>query len=88
MFSTVLMASYVGSKGTKLITRRNINQPINGVRPFSRLSATSPILPDTPLGNITEVGSSGNSSYNALWLTAGRRVADGWEFNASYTWSK
>ena len=88
MFSTVLMAGYFGSKGTKLITRRNINQPVNGVRPFSRLSATSPILPNTPLGNITEVGSSGNSSYNALWLTATRRLAAGWEFNASYTWSK
>ncbi len=86
--STVLMAGYVGSKGTKLITRRNINQPSNGVRPFPALSGTSPILPNTPLGNITEVGSSGNSSYNALWLTATRRLAAGWGFNASYTWSK
>jgi hypothetical protein len=86
--STVLLVSYVGSKGTKLITRRNINQPINGVRPFPALSETSPILPNTPLGNITEVGSSGNSSYNALWVTATRRLAHGCEFNVSYTWSK
>lgn len=88
IFNTVLMAGYVGSKGTKLITRRNINQPNNGLRPFHALSATSPILPNTALGNITEVGSSGNSSYNALWLTATRRLAEGWEFNASYTWSR
>jgi hypothetical protein len=58
------------------------------VRPYPALSLTSPILPGATLGNITEVGSSGNSSYNALWLTATRRLTNGWQFNASYTWSK
>ena len=87
-FKTALMLGYLGSKGTDLITRRNINQPVNGVRPFRALSTTSPILPGVPLGNITEVGSSGNSSYNALWLTATRRLTEGWQFNASYAWSK
>jgi carboxypeptidase family protein/TonB-dependent receptor-like protein len=88
VFNTALMVGYLGSKGTQLITRRNINQPVNGVRPFPALSATSPILPGMTLGNITEVGSSGNSSYNALWLTATRRFTKGCQFNASYTWSK
>ena len=83
-----LTVGYFGSKGTHLIVRRNLNQPINGVRPFSRLSQTSPILPGTPLGNITQVESAGNSSYNALWIAATRRSARGLEFNASYTWSK
>ncbi len=87
-FQTAFMVGYLGSKGTHLITRRNINQPVNGVRPFRLLSATSPILPGTPLGNITEVGSSGNSRYNALWLTATRRLTRGWQYNVSYTWSK
>lgn len=86
--NTVLMGGYFGSKGTHLITRRNINQPVNGARPFSALSESSPILPGTPLGNITEVGSSGDSSYNALWMIATRRLANRWQFNASYTWSK
>ena len=86
--NTVLMGGYFGSKGTHLITRRNINQPVNGARPFPALSGSSPILPGTPLGNITEVGSSGDSSYNALWLIATRRLANRWQFNASYTWSK
>ena len=84
----IFTLGYLGSKGTHLITRRNINQPENGVRPFPALSSTSPILPGTPLGNITEVGSSGNSSYNALWVTANRRFAQAWQFNASYTYSK
>ena len=79
---------YFGSKGTHLILRRNINQPVDGVRPYQTLSASSPILPGTPLGNITQVESSGNSSYNALWVTANQRFARGFQFNASYTWSK
>jgi hypothetical protein len=83
-----LMVGYFGSKGTHLITRRNINQPVNGVRPYAALSSSSPILPGTPLGNITQVESSGNSSYNALWVTATQRLARGLQFNASYTWSK
>ncbi|HEY5885126.1 MAG TPA: TonB-dependent receptor [Pyrinomonadaceae bacterium] len=84
----LLMVGYVGSKGTNLITRRNINQPDNGVRPYPTLSSSSPILPGAPLGNITQVESSGNSSYNALWVTATRRLTQDLQFNASYTWSK
>jgi len=82
------MAGYVGSKGTHLIIRRNINQPIDGVRPFPALSGSSPIFPGVPLGNITQVESSGNSSYNALWMSATQRLTRGVEFNAYYTWSK
>jgi hypothetical protein len=83
-----LMAGYFGSKGTHLITRRNINQPANGVRPYPALSESSPILPGAPLGNITQTESSGNSSYNAMWVTANQRYRQGFVFNASYTWSK
>lgn len=83
-----VMIGYFGSKGTNLIIRRNINQPVNGVRPFPTLSESSPILPGTPLGNITQVEGTGNSSYNALWITAIKRLALGIQFNASYTWSK
>src|SRR5687768_8830751 len=64
----VLSVGYIGSKGTHLISRRNFNQPINGARPFPTLLQSSPILPGTNLGNITEVESGGNSSYNALWM--------------------
>src|SRR5262249_43899109 len=65
-----VVVGYVGSKGTHLTLRRNLTQPVNGVRPYSALSPSSPILPGTPLGNITQVEGSGNSSYNALWVTA------------------
>jgi Carboxypeptidase regulatory-like domain/TonB dependent receptor len=83
-----LSAGYFGSKGTHLISRRNLNQPINGVRPFTRLSQASPILPGASLGNVTQVESGGNSSYNALWVTASQRQTRGLQFNVSYTWSK
>jgi hypothetical protein len=83
-----MLAGYFGSKGTHLITRRNINQPANGLRPYPALSQSSPILPGAPLGNIIQAESSGNSSYNALWVTANQRYRQGLVFNASYTWSK
>jgi hypothetical protein len=82
------MVGYFGSKGTHLIIRRNINQPIAGVRPYPALAVSSPILPGTPLGNITEVESQGNSSYNALWISANKGFAHGLQFMVSYTFSK
>lgn len=83
-----LLMGYFGSKGTHLISRRNLNQPINGARPFPKLSQSSPILPGANLGNVTQVESGGNSSYNALWVTASQRLTRGLQLNASYTWSK
>ena len=89
---------YIGSKGTHLRLPNNLNQPFIGQlvegsnpppnRPFSALSASSPIDPGTALGNINEVDSSGNSNYKALWVTANKRFAQGLQFNASYTYSK
>ena len=83
-----VMVGYFGSKGTHLRISRNINQPVNGVRPFPQLSVSSPVLPGASLGNITQVEGTGNSSYNALWTTVSRRFSSGLQFNASYTWSK
>jgi len=83
-----VMAGYFGAKGTHLRISRNINQPVNGVRPFLRLANDSPVLPGTSLGNITQVEGTGNSSYNAFWATVNRRFSRGLQLNASYTWSK
>ena len=83
-----VMIGYFGSKGTHLILRRNINQPINGVRPYPTLSPSSPIFPGTPLGNITQAEGTGNSTYNALWISANKRLSRGLLFSASYTRSK
>jgi hypothetical protein len=67
---------------------RNYNEFIGGVRPYPALSANSPIDPGKPLGNITVYEGSGNSNYNALWLTAMRRFSKGLQFSGSYTFSK
>jgi hypothetical protein len=83
-----LTVSYVGSKGTNLNVARNYNQPINGIRPYARLSATSPINPGQPLGNITVNESDANSSYQALWVNLVKQFSKGLQFNSSYTWSR
>ncbi len=83
-----LMVGYFGSKGDDLRISRNLNQLVSGVRPYPRLSASSPILPSSALGNITEVASLGSSRYNALWVTVNQRFSRGLQVNASYTLSK
>jgi hypothetical protein len=84
----LLTARYVGSKGTDLNIERNYNQFVNGVRPYPFLSMSSPIDPGLPLSNITVSESDGNSSYQALWITAEKRFAKGLQFSASEAFSK
>jgi len=84
---------YFGSKGTHLRLTRNLNQTslnsaLVATRPFPTLSSSSPIAPGVPLQNITFREGTGNSSYNALWVTANKRLSRGLQFNASYTWSR
>jgi hypothetical protein len=83
-----LMAGYFGSKGDRLRITRNINQFVNGVRPYPTLSGTSPILPGSAVGNINETDSLGWSHYKGLWLAANERPMKGLQFNASYTLAK
>jgi hypothetical protein len=84
---------YFASKGTNLRITRNLNQTflnsaLNAVRPFPALSPNSPIKPNVPLLNITFREGTSNSSYNALWVTATKRLGRGLQFNSSYTFSK
>ena len=82
------MVGYFGSSGRHLRISRNINQPINGVVPFPSLSESSPIRPGATLGNITQVESTGFSSYDAVWVSFTKRLSGGFLFDASYTLSK
>lgn len=79
---------YSGSHGSSLRLSRNLNQPVDGVRPYASVSASSPILPGAMLGNITQVESSGFSHYRAAWVSLTKRLSQGLRFDASYTWSK
>ena len=91
-----IMVGYFGSKATHLRLSRNLNQRniTTGARPFpvlvsdSFVPCPSATLPSCNLGNTAEVDSAGNSNYNALWITANKRFSHGFQFNASYTFSK
>jgi hypothetical protein len=58
--SLAATVGYFGSRGADLRISRNLNQPVNGVRPYPTLSAASPISPGVTLGNITQVESTGS----------------------------
>jgi hypothetical protein len=88
---TGVMVGYFGSHGDRQRIPINLNQfttPGGTVRPYPKLSAASPILPGTVLGNITESTSLGWSDYKGLWVTANKRVTQGLQMSASYTLSK
>jgi hypothetical protein len=79
-----LQVAYVGSKSTHLQQILNENQPavVGGV--FAPVTA----VPFPNFGGIEEVTSNGNSNYNALWATLNKQVTHGFQFLASYTYSK
>jgi hypothetical protein len=88
---TGVMVGYFGSHGDRQRIPINFNQfttPGGTVRPYPKLSASSPILPGTTLGNITETTSLGWSDYKGLWVTANRRISHGLQLSGSYTLSK
>ena len=87
--SLTMTAGYYGSKGTHLRISENLNQRGTlAAVPFPTLSASSPILPGTNLGgSIPEITSAGNSTYNALWITAKKRLSKGLQLDAYYTYS-
>src|SRR5215831_9132531 len=79
--SRVVELAYVGTKGTKLIDNRDINQ--------ASPSPISPNLRPVPLfADIDAYESRGNSSYNALQAKFTQRLHAGLSALASYTWSK
>ncbi|MEP7338500.1 MAG: carboxypeptidase regulatory-like domain-containing protein [Acidobacteriota bacterium] len=79
--STVAELAYVGSKGTKLLASRDINQP------FAR--PQQPNLPRNPLfSEITQQESSAASNYHSLQARIQQRLAFGLSLLGSYTFGK
>ena len=91
-WGVVSSVGYYGSVGRHLRARTNQNQPLSSVitnRPYTALSATSPIDPGVSIAvNIAEANSVGSSNYNAMWLTATKSFASGLSFNMNYNYSK
>ncbi len=70
-------ASYVGSKGTYLLTLSQVNvfDPVTGLQPY----------PD--FGIVSWRGNKDNSSYNGLSVAVKRSFSRGFLFSANYMWS-
>jgi hypothetical protein len=79
-----LQVAYVGSKSTHLQQILNENQPAVVAGVYSPVTA----VPFPNFTEIEEVASNGNSNYNALWATLNKQVTHGFQFLASYTYSK
>jgi hypothetical protein len=88
--STSLMAGYVGQRGRHLVAPHEANNPFPGVGPFATWTNQETrrplynILPN--LGNVALTEASSTMDYNSLQATGRRRLSQGLDFIASYTW--
>lgn len=90
-------AGYVGTRGTRLVRQRSLNQalaaspsdPIRGANSntVANISERVPV-PGVPPDSLVIMESDGNSWYNALEVSLTKRLSHGLEFLASYTFSK
>lgn len=74
--------NYVGSKGTHLVMKRNLNQPVPGA---GDINARRPI---PGFSDILLVSSDASSTYHALQARVEKRYARGLSLLAVYTYSK
>jgi hypothetical protein len=80
--SATASIGYVGSKGTRLIRSRDLNQPRPSPEPLETRR------PNPDFGNIFFSESGGNSNYHSLQASVDRRFSGGFSVIAGYTWSK
>jgi len=83
----VAEAAYVGTRGTHLYRRRNINTPLTPAA--GSLDSRRPYYSISPLTqNISSADSGANSDYHSLQLKYSRRFAEGFQGLFSYTYAK
>ena len=78
----VVRAAYVGSKGTKLLRRRDINQPTPGKE------AVQDRRPIPGFANVVVFESGAASAYHSGQLSVERRFGRGFTFSGAYVLSK
>lgn len=81
----IFTIAYVGSAGEHLFLQNQENPAVYGA-PGSTTQARRVYAPD--FGSITTQFSGGHSTYDALQLSANRRLSHGLTVLANYTWSK
>ncbi len=88
--STTVTVAYVGQRSTHLMVAMPYLQKIlnaNGtVSPGVFLAGNPTLLAD--IGQISGTSSRGNQDYDALQMTANKRLSAGLQLQASYTYSK
>jgi hypothetical protein len=83
----VVTAGYLGSKGTRLPIRRELNPAIFGPgATVGNINARRIYAPD--YASIISYENVINSTYNAFQLTLNKRFSGGFTILASYNWSK
>jgi hypothetical protein len=85
-----LSAAYVGQRSTHLMVAmpyfQKVLNPNGTVSPTQYLAGNPTLLAD--IGQISGTSSIGSQDYDALQVTATKRVSAGLQFTAWYTWSK
>jgi hypothetical protein len=78
-----LRVSYIGSKGTQLDYRRDVNQPLAGTTAFSNALRPYPLF-----NTINYADTGANSLYSSLQTQVQKRFSKGLLFSSTWTWAK
>ncbi len=84
--ATTLETAYVGSKGTRLMTARNLNEPLRSRELFD--AGQSFPRPFPRFDFVEYYSMSANSNYHAAQVSLRRRASQGMFLRANYTFSK
>ena len=80
--NTVARVGYVGSKGTRLVRRRNLNQPPPAAGPVDERRLIQGVA------DVTLIEPTSNSAYHALQASVERRFAGSIHFLGAYSFSR
>jgi hypothetical protein len=78
-----LRVSYVGSKGTQLAYRRDVNQPLASTVAFNNARRPYPLF-----GSINYADNGANMLYSGLQTHVEKRVSKGLMFTSTWVWAK
>ncbi|HXX01211.1 MAG TPA: hypothetical protein VEJ00_08360, partial [Candidatus Acidoferrales bacterium] len=95
----LLELGFVGSRSTRVIRQRGLNQalsaspqnPVNGAtdNEFANINQRLPLIGfASDAASVNQIESNGASWYNGLQASLTKRYSNGLQFLASYTWSK
>jgi hypothetical protein len=78
-----LRVSYIGSKGSQLAYRRDVNQPVASTVAFSNARRPYPLF-----SSINYADNGANMLYSGLQTSVQKRFSKGLMFQSTWTWAK